>query len=334
MIPNSRRCPLAMLVLVCISVTVQAAGLAVMVPAYFGSSSPDWKRLADAAQRVPLVAIANVDNGPGTARDPAVARVIQRVQAQGGQVTGYVFSQYAARPLAVVEADLRHWSEWYGLDGVFIDEMDNQPLTAHLDYYAELRRFAISLNPQWHVTGNPGINTAEAYVTRATADTLVVFENDTGYLKNRPDSWNHRYPPPTFCHLLYTVTNFTTATNFLGTAVSRGAGFVYVTDDGADGNPWDRLPKFWDEELLWIEAWNKTAARQQLATVTIQRAGDAPSPLTVGVIGSVGRYVLESSSPLGSWQALVTNLTTNGRLQWPLVPGELRANRFYRIRQD
>src|SRR4051794_12000473 len=89
------------------AMSARAEGVALLVPAYFNPSSGYWTQLASAAQRVPLVAIANISNGPGSATPRAdYIQAMQSVRDAGGQVIGYVYSQYGARAADVVKADM------------------------------------------------------------------------------------------------------------------------------------------------------------------------------------------------------------------------------------
>src|SRR5690606_1477704 len=78
-----------------------------LVPAYFSPSrGQDWQRLAEAAAQVPVMAIANVSNGPGTSRREDYQRAIDAVREAGGRVIGYVHTTYTRRPMAEVLADI------------------------------------------------------------------------------------------------------------------------------------------------------------------------------------------------------------------------------------
>jgi hypothetical protein len=302
-----------------------------MVPAYFDPGSGFWNKLADASRRVPLVAIANVFNGPGTGAHPGAGytQAIQSVRAAGGQVIGYVYTQYGDRAITTVKADMLRWHELYPLDGFFVDEMSNEPSLAKLDYYSDLVRYARELEPAYRVVGNPGTNTEEAYRQREAADVLTIFESDRGYESFVPAAWTRRYPPFAFAHLTYAVSGASTMTNYVSLATSRSAGFIYVTDDGG-GNPWDRLPIYWNEEVAHIESLNRAAAQQVLTNLTAERIEHQG---TLRAAGAVGRYVLEISSPLGTWVPLSTNLTATGSLVWKLTNITVPPNRFFRTRQ-
>src|SRR4051812_19038203 len=85
----------------------RADGIALLIPAYFEPASGHWKELAAAASRVPLMAIANIFNGPGTGTKARADyfQAIQSVRNAGGQVIGYVYTQYGKRAIDTVKSD-------------------------------------------------------------------------------------------------------------------------------------------------------------------------------------------------------------------------------------
>jgi hypothetical protein len=313
------------------TMAVRAAGIALLVPAYFNPSSGYWNQLSTAAQRAPLVAIANIFNGPGTDATPRsdYVQALRSVRASGGQVIGYVYSQYGARAADTVKADMLKWHQFYPIDGFFIDEMANSPTTALLDYYAGLAMYARSLKAQYQLIANPGANTAEAYRTRNTADVLTIFEGDSSYATFTPSSWTQNYPPYQFANLVYGIASADTMKTNLNLAISRKAGFIYVTDDVLP-NPWDQLPSYWSDEVAAIEALNQAAARQVLTNLTITKA--QPNTAAVTSRGATGLYILETGFP-GQWTAIATNLTATGSVDWQITNISILPNRMFRTRQ-
>lgn len=309
---------------------VWADGIALLVPAYFSPNSARWHTMATAAPRVPIVAIANVFNGPGTGETPRAeySRAINELRAAGGQVIGYIYTQYGKRPLDTVRQDMLLWHRLYSLDGFFVDEVTNTSEPASLDYYAELLRYARELNPNYRVTINPGTNTQEPYLKRPTADVAVIFEHHEGYPTFAPSAWTKRYPEFQFAHLTYAVPE-NQLTNFVSLAVERRAGFVYITNDSGN-NPWDTLPAYWEEEVNLIEALNRAAAERVQSKLTLRRS-EGPL-LSLSADGAVGRYVLETASPLGDWQPASTNVSNNGTSVWQLL--NIPPNRFFRLKQE
>jgi hypothetical protein len=314
-------------------VAARAAGIALLVPAYFGPASGYWGQLSSAAQRVPVIAIANIFNGPGTEATPRsdYVQAMQSVRTAGGQVIGYVYSGYGSRAADTVKADMLKWHQFYPIDGFFVDEMANSGTTTLLDYYAGLADYARSLKTNYQVIGNPGANTSEAFRTRKTADVFTIFEGDgSSYSTFTPTAWTQKYPPYQFANLVYAVASADSMKTNLNLAVSRGAGFVYITDDVLS-NPWDRLPAYWPEEIAAVESVNQTAARQVLTNLTI--AKPQSDSATIQSQGATGLYILESGFP-SQWTPVATNLTATGSINWTLTNISLPPNRLFRTRQQ
>jgi hypothetical protein len=312
-------------------VSVRGQGAALLVPAYFAPASGYWSQVATAAQRVPLVAIANIFNGPGSDATPRAdyVQAMQSVRDAGGQVIGYVYSQYGSRAADVVKGDMLRWHQFYPIDGFFVDEMSNSPNTALLDYYAGLVAYARSLKSPYQVVGNPGTNTEEAYRIRDTADILTIFEGDSSYTNFAPASWTQKYAPYQFAHLLYGIAGADAMKTNLNLAISRRAGFVYITDDVLP-NPWDQLPSYWTQEVAAVEALNIAAARQILTNLTIAKT--ATNSASIRSNGAAGLYVLEIGMP-GQWTAIATNLTVTGAIDWNAINISIPQNRMFRTRQ-
>ena len=301
-----------------------AAAMEILVPAYFYPvpGSP-WNDLTLAAPRVPIVAIMNPGNGPGTSADNSYRQAVNALRNAGGRVIGYVYSSYTRRPLAEVKADVNLYYSLYGVDGIFVDEMDNTTNAASYAYYGELYQFIKARSANALVIGNPGINTQEEYLTRLCADTLVTFEHSEGYEANAPDAWTTNHPARRFAHLLYGMASAGAMTNDVQLAASRNAGFIFVTADVLP-NPWDTLPGYWAAEVGLVEQLN----RARLAIARSPGGG-----VRVDITGAPGvRYVSEVSSNLAQWSPLATNRTDTGAFSVTNDPGQSKA-RFFRARQ-
>ena len=224
---------------------MHAASLGIMVPAYFDPSSGYWNPLDYAASRVPLIAIMNPYNGPGASRNQAYVAVLANLHQAGGKVIGYVYSSYASRSLTNVEADIDTYLSFYAVDGFFIDEMTNDQDTNHLAYYAALYSYIKAKDARYSVTGNPGENTRQDYLTKPTVDCLMIFENDhTNYPGFHPSDWVAQYPAQQFVHIAYDVTNSAAMSNDVELVSTRHAGWIYLTEHG-----YATLPSYWTNEV-------------------------------------------------------------------------------------
>ena len=234
--------------------TAHAAPLGIMVPAYFSPShTVYWSELDFAASRIPLVAIMNPDSGPGASKSTSYVNVLSQLHQAGGTVIGYTYSGYGTRALADVEADIDTYLSWYNVDGFFIDEMADDANTTNYAYYQSLYQYIKSKGAQYSVTGNPGANTQQNYLSIPTVDSLMIFEsNGSKYSSFAPSSWVYQYPPKQFVHLPYGVTNITTMSNYVGLAVGRNAGWIYISDSTL----YSVMPSYWTNEVNLVQSLN------------------------------------------------------------------------------
>jgi len=305
--------------------------LGILVPAYFYPVAGGfWNALNQAAERVPLIAILNPDNGPSTSVNSDYTSAVSALRNAGGRVIGYVYSSYAARPLSEVKADIDRYHAFYTIDGFFIDEMTNDTDAGHLAYYEALYQYIEAKQSSYLVVGNPGINTPSSYLARPAVDALVTFENNTGYPQYVPDPWTQTQPATAFAHLCYDVPTPDTMTNYAQLAVARNAGYLYLTDDRGS-NPWDVLPSYWLAEVGLVEGINRQAASNQPPTLSI--SVEANNAVQVGVQGTPGKYVLQASTDFTDWEFLATNVSPSGTIHFSDPRATNHPRRVYRTAQ-
>lgn len=234
-----------------------ATALEIVVPAYFyPSAGSPWGPMTAAADKVPITAIMNPGNGPGNGVDANYVAAVNAFRAAGGRVIGYVYSSYGSRPLAQVTADIDKYKTWYGIDGIFVDEMSNTGPAEKLNYYRNIYNHVKGLDAAWEVMGNPGTTTIEQYATWPTADRFMVFENvGSAYAGHAPSAWNANYDSEKFVNLIHTESSVENMIDFLDLAVKRNVGGIYVTNDVMN-NPWDTLPAYWQQHVDAVAAIN------------------------------------------------------------------------------
>ena len=234
-----------------------AGSLEIVVPAYFYPAPQGslWSELTAAAASVSVTAILNPASGPGSSRDANYVAAVGQLRTAGGRVIGYVPTGFGSRSLADIFADINAYHDFYEIDGIFIDEMNNRGAQAVLNFYGQIYSHVKSLDSNWEVMGNPGTNTTESFLTLPAADRLIITE-DVGsrYEAFSPSAWVSDYDSARFIHLVHSEPTAAAMRTDIEIAVSRNAGGLYITDDTLP-NPWDRLPDYWAEELSAIEQW-------------------------------------------------------------------------------
>jgi hypothetical protein len=183
--------------------------------------------------------IVNPANGPGTAPQPAYRRAIAAELQAGATVLGYVHTAYGARDPAAVVADVRSYRGWYGVRGIFLDEVGHT--YEQLPYYRSIARQLRASGER--VVLNPGIVPARGYF--AIADAVVTFEGPaTEYAAavRRMPGWVRALPRAQVAHLVYAADE----RQALRAAGLRVAGHFYATT-GTLPDPWSTLPPYLGE---------------------------------------------------------------------------------------
>lgn len=230
------------------------ARLKMVVPAYvFPGQAP-----LITLQRVnpaPGIVILNPDNGNGSFNAQWQSQA-HRLRARGSMVLGYVYTDQADRSIADVEASIDNYlqapSGSTQVSGIFLDEMSSSCSTEN--YYATLYTYIQQVDPGAFVMANPGapVNVCFLQPGSVVGNSFVTFEHDAGtYLSqyqgnivnaNGTITRGAQYPAARFCHLIYDASR-SQMHRIVGEAVSRHAGYAYVTD-GALPNPWDSVASY------------------------------------------------------------------------------------------
>ncbi len=213
-----------------------------LVPAYFepeGSPNP-WQTMCASMPALSTV-IANPDNGPSAGKLADYAEAISYCQARGQKVIGYVYTEYGARSLAAVEAQITDYYEWYpSIDGIFLDEMAEQPDEA---YYAALESFVHARGGT--VVGNPG-DTASIAWQLNVVDQVVTFEGTASAFANyTPPAWVAQAEESRIANIIFSAPD---PEADCAKAEQDGAGSIYVTNL-EEPNPYGGLPLYWLSEI-------------------------------------------------------------------------------------
>lgn len=230
---------------------------------------------------VPMRVILNPNSGVGESFDQNYADATTMLQQAGIEVLGYVFTSYGKRSITTVENQITKWNTWYQPNGIFLDEMgDNPDIYLNTDgtfnssnYYSELTTFAHNLN--FFTMGNPGypLSTLQA---GQTVDFILICENpgfpELETSENDPlFEWllvssegklsfvNLDIPftqpspiAPTFFPLQAIL--FLNLLNQIDNIEHRrSTGTVYITNEAGD-NPYNALPVYFNELVQTLNA--------------------------------------------------------------------------------
>ncbi len=217
------------------------------IPSYVSPTSAEWNRWASPGSQAVGIMILNRNNGDDVSVDSATAAAIRKTRNSGILVLGYIHTGYAHRDLAEIRARIDGVYAAYGVDGIFLDETPVDcgaigPMEiTNLAYYQELSKFIRTKPGRDLVVLNPGATPATDCWMSAT-DVLVTFEQATleRYRNTNVDApWTRSYGSERFLNLIYGVSSDSDMKAVIALAKQRRVGWLYVTDDGPDGNPWD-----------------------------------------------------------------------------------------------
>ncbi|MDA4118595.1 MAG: spherulation-specific family 4 protein [Thaumarchaeota archaeon] len=247
--------------------TTSSAG--VMVPLYSYPGS-DWNVVIKAKlahPTVPMVAIINPYNGPGSSYDPNYASGVDNLRAAGVVVLGYDRTSYGARSTADGIADINAYKSWYAVNGIFFDEMANVP--GYEGYYSSLNSYAKSVGFAFTV-GNPGASTVSSYI--GTVGRIVTYESEGVPDSSSLAAWTLGLPRNNFVMMAYGVSHLS---NSSLAAASDYVSYVYVTDEGLP-NPYGGLPLYFSKLVATLDASSLDSQPQlpiSLAVGSVQTSG-------------------------------------------------------------
>ena len=185
----------------------------------------EWLRGADIG-----IAVLNVQDGPGDQIEPSYQDAVSG--SFRPRVLGYVDTAYGRRSVRDVFRDAERWREWYGVSGIFLDQVPTSALCGHwrIDWVRELRREGFSF-----VAANCG--TAPEDVVLETADLTCVCEVDwQSYQMLAPPERLLSHPPERQWHLVHSVPVWAPL-DLNAQARARGASWTWATR-GVLPNPW------------------------------------------------------------------------------------------------
>ena len=258
-------------------------------PNWYAPADYQWPDVVSASSQVPIVAIINPASGPTpTPNSDYVRGMNDLLAADDVKMIGYVRTDYTNQPLATVKAEIDAYANEYDtwITGIFFDEVSN--VSADLAYYTEIYDYARAKPTFDLVVVNPGTNTDEVYFSQPAADVGTIFESAsaswTGYTA---PGYLNQYDRSKFSMMVHGTSAESTMKQHLDLAITRGFGYVYVTDETFAGNPWDNLPTYWDAEVEYIEQLNQTCVPTAVELSKTDAASHLPTALIALGLGAL-----------------------------------------------
>ena len=124
---------------------------------------------------IPFLVIVNPNNGDFKHLEYNFASMIERLHEANISVVGYIYTNYAKRPLQEVKDRILTWAKMYkpfGVKGIFVDEVNGSK--QNLEYY---RIVSQDIAKHFEITiFNPGVEAPALY---SLADIVVTHENSS-----------------------------------------------------------------------------------------------------------------------------------------------------------
>ena len=226
-------------------------------PNWYEPENYVWSNVVDAAVKVPITAIINPNNGPdGKPPNDDYKKGIADLRQADITILGYVYTKYGDRPKEEVIQDIILYARYYDLDGIFLDESASN--AQQVDYYQEIYNYIKQHTHLNRVIINPGTHIDEKYLTKPATDTAVIFENyPQPWEQYQSQPYTKNYRAQHFAILIHSVADPAKMEKYIDLAIARNMGYIYVTDDSPDnedGDPWNSLPSYWQEEVDYIQS--------------------------------------------------------------------------------
>jgi len=196
-----------------------------------------------------ITAIVNPDNGHFREEDTNYTTAIQELVDANIKVIGYVSTSYGDRDANDILDDIDAWREIYkksGVSGIFFDETSID--SDFLDYYRDLTNGAKDRGFDFTIL-NAGITTDQSYIDSNIADIVVTYESKYTNLINKPPKTYNTPTDTTKLSILVYAMEGDKVDDLISIAREHKFSYIYFTEDGVSGNPWDSISKYLEEEV-------------------------------------------------------------------------------------
>ncbi len=236
----------------------QKEDLEILIPLYIYPTAKDsdgnliWQNFIDIKNKYPnsqIIAIVNPNNGHFREVDNNYVDGIKKLVNADIKVIGYVSTDYANRLAEDVIDDIEAWSniyKEYGVSGIFFDEtaVDKDDL----DYYSKLSSEAKNRNLSFTIL-NAGTTTDQSYIDSNIANIVVSCEYKYSKLKDNPPSTYNEPTKTTELSLLVYGMEDDKVDDLISFAREHKFKYIYFTEDGVTGNPWNTLSIYFEDEV-------------------------------------------------------------------------------------
>jgi spherulation-specific family 4 protein len=265
--------------------------LGIIVPLYIWPGA-EWDAIIEAKRanpNTPITVIVNPSSGAGEGPVKPIQDGVKKFVSTGITSIGYVPTTFGNAKPRFIETSIENYREWYGLDGIFFDEVSSTE--KYVDYYRDLTKHARSIGMKTCVA-NPGQRVSPVY--HGTFDSIIVYEGPHLIPRSLIDNLGREAPRGSIAGIMYAVPVLDTA---YVKALTSSFGHFYATEIGRP-DPYKALPGYFSTMCSMVEKANGGAStgRNKVTVLTLDRLGNPISGIIVRAESKeIGR--LERTSP-------------------------------------
>jgi hypothetical protein len=212
-----------------------------------------WDTIAAGASKVKTVAIVNPASGPTATPNSAYVTYMNKMNAAGVDMIGYVYTGWGNRAMSAVKADINTYAQnWPLLKGIFLDE--GAATSDKEAYYKELYDYILGM-PGWsYDVINPGTPPTAGYYDAAT--TIVSLENYGSEGAGSTPSYASCDRKEKFSAIVHSVSSGSMA-SIIDTLLSKQYfGYIYVTDGAGGCCTYNALTSYYTNMVNYIASKN------------------------------------------------------------------------------
>ena len=238
-------------------------------PSYLGW----WQPYYDSP---PDYGVVNIANGPGGAANGDYTTGINTLRGLGTKIYGYVDTNFGARAIGLVQADVDLWDSLYNIDGIFFDRVATD--ATKVGYMSTAATYVRVKDPTWKVAYNHGdYPLVTDYVDQA--DFSVVFENtytvySTFTIPGYAQAYVNGYPKSQWVHLLHSTPDEVSMEDGANRANAMNIGNYYATADAS----FAEIPPYYPAEFVLGDGWTDIGLMQAPPANIPIHANNATSP--------------------------------------------------------
>jgi hypothetical protein len=276
-------------------VSARALALGIVYPVYTENQT-QFNAVYAAMAKVPVLAVINPLDGPGTVADAALVTFSANVRNGNSRVLGYIDTNYGGTTVTEVSRQMRLYETFYNVDGFFFDEVEDIPVY----------NGSIAAEAQGRLTFfNPGTNISADH--NPFSSVIATYENPLGGSFSAPFlsyESNLKNSGTQSAAIVYGVSTQAKMVECVDRAILQGYDWLYITHD-VEPNPFDAIPTYWTAEVNYITS-KRIDPPLSNAAFTLSKPQHSGSGWRLDFATAIGRsYEIQVSTNLATWTTAV-----------------------------